>query len=817
VEKVVVIGDLVNRALGWIIRWLGARTLLSLALLLVALGSVALGLTDVIRGLDAGLVLPAAVSGVLLGWVLAKSPLPGWLGGALAFILGAAMILVRVGHLGAPLVALLRSLADLAWEISPLGGRPPDSPPDGSSVTLALVELETGVGTLLTRVRDWALALTRGEPGFDPVATALVWSLVLGMAAVWAGWALRRRDWTLQGIAPAGALLAISLVYAGGHPYPLLPLLGATWLLMALTEHDVNERRWQATRTDVFPDVRLELGLAATLISLGLVATAMLAPSVSVQSAYRFAQRLIVEHLGEGEQVADSLGLEPGAGPTTVFEHARAAGLPRRHLLGAGAELSQQVVMVVYPEGDAQTDEVWLGAGSRRPVPRYYWRSFTYDRYTGRGWYTVATVTLAYQAGERADFGAAGVSPRPDGSAEPLNGTVSATSTSHRTLRQEVRAVGDLGGLLHVAGELLTADQDYRVAWRSPGDPFGAEIEATVYRADSLVPIVSEAGLRATEGDYPQWVRERYLALPDNVPARVLALARDLTALEPTSYDRARVIEDYLRAFPYTLDLPAPPPGRDVADYFLFDLQQGYCDYYATAMVVLARAAGLPARLVVGYASGSYDATHAGYVVTEADAHSWAEVYFPSYGWVEFEPTGGRPPIERPAEPAPLEIPEPRTPLEPITGRRIGSSRLLWLGLLGGLAFLALGSVAWWVTDGWRLRRLPPPAAVAALYQRLLRHGRRLAVPALVGDTPYEFAAGLAGEVAELARERRWGAALAATPQEVRRLTDLYVRGLYSPHDPNVAEQAQAIKAWQRLRWPLWLAWLWQKAGRMNE
>jgi hypothetical protein len=371
--------------------------------------------------------------------------------------------------------------------------------------------------------------------------------------------------------------------------------------------------------------------------------------------------------------------------------------------------------------------------------------------------------------------------------------------------------------LLHVTGELVTADQVYRVAWRSPGDAFGAEINTTVYRADSLVPVLSEAGLRATGSVYPQWVRERYLALPDKVPARVLALARDLTTLEPTPYDRARAIEDYLRAFPYTLDLAAPPAGRDVADYFLFDLQQGYCDYYATAMVVLARAAGLPARLVVGYASGSYDATHEGYVVTEADAHSWAEVYFPSYGWVEFEPTGGRPPIERPAEASPVEIPEPPEALKPITRSPIGAGRLVWFGLLGALACLTLGSVVWWAADSWHLRRLPPAAAVASLYQRLLRHGRRLAVPTMAGDTPYEFAAELTGQVTALAQERRWGAALASTSQEVRWLTDLYVRGLYSPREPSAAEQVQAIKLWRRLRWPLWLAWLWQRTKRRDQ
>jgi hypothetical protein len=262
------------------------------------------------------------------------------------------------------------------------------------------------------------------------------------------------------------------------------------------------------------------------------------------------------------------------------------------------------------------------------------------------------------------------------------------------------------------------------------------------------------------------------------------------------------------------LDLPVPPPGRDVVDYFIFDLQRGYCDYYATAMVVLARAAGLPARLVMGYASGTYDVDTARYIITEADAHSWVEIYFPGYGWVEFEPTAGRPPIRRPAETIPVVPREQEAALEPASAGRVRLGRLWWLGLPAGFALMALGGVAWLVADGWRIRRLPPAAAVAVLYQRLYRHGRRLTVAVQAGDTPYEFAASLVGRVVDLTQGRRWGAMFAPAAQELWWLTDLYVRGLYSPYLPDATDQAQAIQTWQRLRWQLWLMWMWQKLRR---
>jgi transglutaminase-like putative cysteine protease len=773
-----------KRLFGWIVHRLGPGTLLALTLLLVALSSVALGLVGVVRGLDAGLVLPVVALGMLAGWGLARLPLPGWVAGILAYGLGVEVVLLRVGRLGGKVVALVQTLTSLAWAI---WRWPLDGPPDGKPVLLALAGLWTDLSTLVVRLYNWLHALAGGESAFDPVAVALAWSLVLWAVVTWAGWSVRQRDRPLQGIAPAIALLAASLAYVGGKPDVLLPPLGATLLLMVLTGHAARERRWQASGIDFSVDIRLDLALAVIPLALVLVSTAWLVPSVSWRQAVEWVQRLTEVRVGRTGPFASSLGLEPQPGPATVFDALRATGLPRSHLIGAGPELSRQVVMVIttgdLPPGPPES---MIG----RSPPRYYWRGLTYDYYTGRGWLTGETETTEYQAGEPA---------------------LTATPPTHRTVRQQVRAVGNLGGLLYATGVLVMADQDYSVAWRFPGDAFGATISAPTYQAVSLVPLVSAPQLRAAGSDYPEAVRNRYLALPDQVPSRVLGLARDLTATAATPYDRAHAIETYLRTLPYTLALPAPPSERDLADYFLFDLKKGYCDYYATAMVVLARAAGLPARLVVGYAGGTYDAPTARYVVTEADAHAWVEIYFPGYGWIEFEPTGAYPPIERPAETIPHA--ESSSQQSVVSSQMSGYwllATVYWL-LPSAFCLLALAGVAWSVADGWRLRRLPPAVTVATLYQRLYRHGQRLAVPVQAGDTPYEFAASLARRVADLAQARRWGPVLAPAAQEASWLTDLCVQALYSPHPPDAADQVQAIQAWRRLRWRLWLAWLWQK------
>lgn len=815
--------DVMARLFRWIIRGLKPRALFLLALLLVALGSVAHGLAVVIRDLDTGLLLTIATLGVLAGWMMATIPLPGWLAGILASLLGAEVVLVRVGRLEGKLAAIVWALLGLVGEIWHwlLGEgwraengvwRLTGPPLDWTAVSQILTELWADISTLLDRGHEWVRGLVVGNPAFDPVATALLWSLAMWAVAVWAGWTVRRHQ-PLKGIAPAGALLVVTFSYTGAKPTILLTLLGTTLLLMAMVQHDARERRWQVARIDFSSDIWKDLVLVAALLSLALVVTAALTPSISVQKIVEFAQQLTIEREDETELVAGSLGLEAQPDPEkTASSGERATGMPRLHTISFRPQLSRQVVMVI------RTSDLQPGLRKSRIAPadrslmdlpeppwRYYWRSIVYDRYTGRGWTTSQTEMVEYEAGE------------------PV---ISEDIPFHRVLRQEVQVIGDLDEMLHVAGTLVTADQDFSVAWRSPEDAFGASLverlsKPPYYRADSLVPVVSEEQLRSAGSDYPEWVLDRYLALPDQVPDRVLALARDLTATEPTPYDRALAIESYLRTFSYTLDVPSPPFHRDVADYFLFDLQRGHCDYYATTMAVLARAAGLPARLVVGYANGTYDENNARYVVTEADAHAWVEVYFPEYGWVEFEPTAGRPPIERLAESSLIEWPEPEEPLRPqglpgpasILRSRV--AQFWWLGLLGALAVATLVGIVWSVADGWRLRLLTPTAAVATLYRRLQRHGRRLAVPMREADTPYEFATSFAEHFADLARgEYWWDTALAPAVQEGQRLVSLYVQASYTPRPPNTDDQRQAIQTWRWLRWRLWVAWVLQRWWR---
>jgi Transglutaminase-like superfamily. len=128
----------------------------------------------------------------------------------------------------------------------------------------------------------------------------------------------------------------------------------------------------------------------------------------------------------------------------------------------------------------------------------------------------------------------------------------------------------------------------------------------------------------------------------------VTDLAAEITAPYDNWYDKAKAIEEYLKGpeFTYdTADVPFPDVDEDYVDQFLFESKTGYCDNFSTAMVVLLRSVGIPARWVKGYSSGELVDTEEGgigvYELKNSHAHSWPEVYFPEVGWVPFEPTKG--------------------------------------------------------------------------------------------------------------------------------------------------------------------------------
>ena len=768
--------------------WAGLANLTTLLLTWTVLGCLVSGLGASIVGLDTWPLFALGLVGALLGWLLTRSHLHEVKASSLFVASGFLVSTLWMARLGKPLVNLMlaggywfiQALRLERWTWEALSGL------DATTLQEAWSVFSQASLTVISRIAGWLQGLITSRPGYDPLVVQLILALAVWLVSGWVEWWIQRRNQPLIGTLPAGALLAVFLAYSGASVYLVLIWIGCVVTLQALGSYAEWKQNWE-TRHVGMAEIEIEWAFAVVGIVLFAVMSAAIAPSISIKTISDRIGRMLTTSAGAGNPVNQAFGVKPRPHyASTPLEVAQSAGLPNKHLLGSGPELSEKVVMWVSLSGSQPpSGQVYPSQPAQAPRS-YYWRSLTYDRYNGRGWSTLPSKTERVPAGQSI--------------AERL-----AKDNRQEIVQQHIQLAGEGDGLLYATGELLAASENYQIAWRTLGDLFGAEISARDYWVNSGLPLAGPEQLRSAGNDYPDWIRETYLKLPEGLPQRVRNLALDLTATQPTAYERALAIERYLRTIPYSLDIPIPPGERDLVDYFIFDLNKGFCDYYASAMVVLARAAGLPSRLVVGYASGTYQPETGSFVVTEADAHSWPEVYFPGYGWVEFEPTGNRPEITRPSD---VDVQtmqsSPVMPFPPSAPKYGGNpvNLLSWAAIFLGalLSFFLL----WPVVDTWRLRLLPSQFVITLLYRRLYHQGGKLLGQPLTSNTPHEFMARLSQTLKAILPTKANPLIWHRLEEAMQMFVDLYARSIYSPHSPGDDEKTNAIEIWKTIQPPLW-------------
>ncbi len=259
------------------------------------------------------------------------------------------------------------------------------------------------------------------------------------------------------------------------------------------------------------------------------------------------------------------------------------------------------------------------------------WRALVFDTYTGTGWEIADRRLAQYEGGPPMTL----VHDRDEVLSYSARG-LAVTQTFHIEQEQpNVVFAATLAEQLYVPTGRIYRDR--YGSMRLPGTLKPGMVYSVVSRA--LVPNATR--LRAAGSQIPPRIHERYLALPP-LPHRVGGLARAVVSGQPTTYDRVMAINRYLWTH-YRYDLSIPPQRRrgDAVDYFLFEERRGYCEQFASAMVVMLRSVGIPSRLVTGYTPGTLNPVTGLLEVRNSDAHAWVEAFFPGSGWVEFEPTPG--------------------------------------------------------------------------------------------------------------------------------------------------------------------------------
>lgn len=261
---------------------------------------------------------------------------------------------------------------------------------------------------------------------------------------------------------------------------------------------------------------------------------------------------------------------------------------------------------------------------AKSPQP-YYWEAATYTHFDGRDWSNTQK-GLVYQAGP-SDFGIPLVQPY-----------FSPSLTTHTT---HVHITSLLPGAtlttLFYTG--VPTNFSVPVSVHTAASLFQSE-GVKQYRLTAKIPSYNITALDNSAYSAPPHRLKEDLQLPHNLSPRVDALARKVAGGASGPWQAAQDIKNYLDDH-YRYSLRVTPTHSNVVNHFLFVDKKGYCDQFSTTFIMMMRSLNIPARWVVGYDAGTYDAAQHGYLVRALDAHSWAQIWIANIGWVPIDPTPG--------------------------------------------------------------------------------------------------------------------------------------------------------------------------------
>ncbi|MEO6892088.1 MAG: transglutaminase domain-containing protein [Ktedonobacteraceae bacterium] len=677
---------------------------------------------------------------------------------------------------------------------------------------------------LVAAIRLWtATALSGGSSGDDSIFLLFITALGFLLAYTSAWLVYRTRSPWLMIVANAIVLLINLSNVAAGYLIFLMVFLLASMLLLLRFNLYESTQRWRRLGLRYANDLGWDFMQAGLLISIGILILSWILPFGYTND---YTSQIWNANANPWTQVENAwnrlIAVDGGTNPSNR------GNFTDTLVLGGNPNLNNDIVFTV----SSAEGGLYLGARS-------------YDTYSGHGWTSSPTSSNAQNKNDSYGNEGALYHPvkqfitvvNPPGEQYPyIFGASQIASVDETALVLVSKNDGSLISWLRGNGQKLAAGEHYVVT---------SYVSSADVNTLEKVPMPDQAPLYVSSGQqdppviaYNPAILTTYRQVPSHLDPAILTVAQRVTRNATTMYDKTIALETYLHSFKYSADVHLPA-GEEATSWLLFRSGgRAYCTYFATAMAVMARELGLPARVVSGYTHGTFDERTHEWVVRGVDAHSWTQVYFAGYGWVNFEPSpsfdtfnrplpgqfnstdlgsgnGSRPkqtgsanghgagtvPKDEPGGHGSIDASQTQNQLGQSVGFTLGSIVLL-------LLFSAMLVSIWW-------RRLFRRYRVSEqLYGRLCLLANWAGIPMRLSDTPGEHIHALA---------------LAAPEQAVplERFGDIYVRELWADpatmdHPTRSGEIHELPGLWKQLqprlfayllRHPRFLRWLPDRVG----
>ena len=478
-------------------------------------------------------------------------------------------------------------------------------------------------------ISDWWSRIIDGSAASDPSFYLFLICWLMWVTGAWLSWCVLRWRKPLLGLVPAAAAFATNLLnFPSNQNGYTLSILVLTLALLLWTNYTGSIASATRAHVRLTGDARWDFWESGLVAMAALIVLAIMLPPLSTVDRTVDIESSLFSNWAQLQQRLSHpgiVGIGPGGSGTTGFS----TDVP----LGGPLTRTRDPVFTYTVIGDYASARYFRGVNETSTVGGE-WRYPATPGFRD----SIAKNQIPNYDENYQKLAVAGMAVRmlrpPIGNSDILFYPGELYRVDRSTIGTQVVLAASQVGVLDSIDRLSTVQPP-----TSAGN----------YKVTVEYSSATDAELRAAGTNYPDWLQQFSTLPPSGYrTADVMRQIHDLaiqvvTAAGATNpYDEATAVQNFLRDprnYTYTLNPPRTPLGTDPLYFFLFQSKQGYCEFFASAMGDMLRSLGIPTRLVNGFGPGTFDSQINSFIVRGEDAHTWVESYFPTYGWIPFEPT----------------------------------------------------------------------------------------------------------------------------------------------------------------------------------